>query len=87
MIRLSKTAFVIGTLMAPVALSPVALFAADRVYHDTARNDDHHWNADEDRAYRQWVRENHRHYTSFNKLKEGDQRAYWAWRHDHLDHH
>jgi hypothetical protein len=32
-----------------------------------------------------YAKENHRKATSFAKLKENDQQAYWGWRHDHSD--
>jgi hypothetical protein len=32
-----------------------------------------------------WAKENHRKYQSFDKLKEEEQKSYWAWRHDHSD--
>jgi hypothetical protein len=87
MLRLANAAFLTAALIAPVSVTP-ALFAAEvtvRTYHDSARNEDHKWDKNEDRAYRMWVKENHRKYASFDKLKETDQSAYWGWRHDHPD--
>ena len=52
---------------------------------DERNNDDHTWNNREDNAYRIWVRENHRKYVEFDKLRAEDQQAYWAWRHEHSD--
>lgn len=78
----------LGTaLMIPVATAPLALRAQDRTYHDQGRNDDHQWNTGEDRAYRAWLKENHRKYKDFAKLKKQDQESYWAWRHEHPDAH
>jgi hypothetical protein len=74
-----------AALSVPTLLAPVALRADDRVYHDERFNDDHKWNDHEDRAYRIWVKDNHRKYVDFAKLKAEDQAAYWAWRHDHSD--
>ncbi len=66
--------------------SPTALRAEDRkTYHDAKHNDEHEWNDHEDRAYRMWVKENHRKYHEFGKLKEEDRQNYWAWRHEHSD--
>ena len=56
-----------------------------RKYHDNKYNQDHEWNTNEDHAYRVWVKENHRKYQAFGKLKEGDRQSYWEWRHDHPD--
>jgi hypothetical protein len=72
-------------LVVPVAMAPATLRAEDHKYHDAAHNDDHTWNSHEDRAYRMWLKENHRKHTDFARLKENDQQAYWGWRHDHSD--
>lgn len=74
-----------ATLAGSLALAPTVLRADDRVYHDRDHNDDHHWNAHEDKAYRVWVKENHRHYQNFDRLKDEDRSAYWNWRHEHSD--
>lgn len=89
--RSFSSAFLSLALLLPVA-APFALRADDRSYHDKDHNDEHHWDSKEDRAYRSWAKENRRKYVTFNKLKENDQQAYWAWRHqhgddDHRDHH
>jgi hypothetical protein len=89
MSRFWSTAFLSAALMAPIALTPTALLAQDhksaRVYHDKKHNDDHEWNGQEDRAYAVYVKDNHRKSTSFAKLKDNDQQAYWGWRHEHSD--
>ena len=78
-----------AALIASLAISPMSMQATDRknahTYHDKQRNDDHQWNNHEDQAYRVWVKENHRKSTSFVKLRENDQQAYWGWRHEHSD--
>jgi len=78
-----------AALLAPVALTPVVLRAddrdRDRVYRDEKFHDEHHWNDHEGRAYRMWVRERHRRYVDFDRLRAEDQAAYWAWRHEHSD--
>ncbi len=28
---------------------------------------------------------NHRKYTTFSRLNDNDQQAYWGWRHEHSD--
>ena len=87
MTRFWNTVLLSATLMMPVAVAPLALRADDhgRSYHDRDHNDDHAWNNHEDRAYRIWVRENHRHYHNFARLRAEDQAAYWNWRHEHSD--
>lgn len=75
----------LGTLM----LTPSILRADHddhaRVYQDRDHHDEHHWDKHEDRAYRMWVKENHRRYRDFNRLRAEDQAAYWNWRHEHSD--
>ena len=77
-------------LAAPVILTP-AMNADDRdhdhdhVYRDRDHNDEHHWDKREDRAYRMYLKENHRRYRDFERLREEDRAAYWAWRHEHSD--
>jgi len=83
--RFWKQVLLCATLAAPITLKPIALQAEDRKYHDAKHNDDHEWNSHEDRAYRMWVKERHRKYVDFAKLKENDQQDYWAWRHEHSD--
>ena len=74
-----------AVLTASVTWVPTTLLADDRTYHDKAHNDEHHWDSHEDRAYRMWVKENHRKYRDFARLKAEEQERYWAWRHEHSD--
>jgi hypothetical protein len=90
--RFLNAALLSVALIVPLAMAPSALRADDdrhddhdRVYHDRDHDDDHHWDNREDRAYRIWVRENHRRYETFERLREEDRRAYWGWRHEHPD--
>jgi hypothetical protein len=84
--RYCKAMLLGAALIVPITLTPTALRAEDhRTYQDKEHNDEHAWNDHEDRAYRMWVKENHRKYQEFAKLKEEDQRAYWGWRHNHSD--
>jgi hypothetical protein len=87
--RFWNSALLSAALMIPIAMAPTALRAQDhktaRTYHDKQHNDDHQWNNQEDQAYRMWTKENHRKNSTFSKLKDNDQQAYWGWRHDHSD--
>ncbi len=77
-----------AALIVPAAIAPTVLRAEDHktvTYHDKNHNDDHEWNDHEDRAYRLYVKEHHRKYSPFVRLKENDQQAYWGWRHEHSD--
>jgi len=86
--------FLGAALSIPAAYSPMPLRAddehdrrteKDQRYRDAKHNDEHEWNSREDRAYREWVKENHRKYQDFNRINERDQEQYWNWRHDHPD--
>ena len=55
-----------------------------RVY-DEPRRDYHRWNSREDRAYREYLREQRRQYRVFATLDRREQEAYWEWRHNHPD--
>ena len=85
-----NAALLSAALIVPVAITPVALRAEDhkvevRTYHDKDHKDDHQWNSHEDKAYRIYVKQNHRKYGNFAQLNENDQQAYWGWRHEHSD--
>jgi hypothetical protein len=87
-LRFANTALLSLALLGTVSVTPTLLHAADhnnKKWHDNARNEDHEWNSHEDKAYRMWVKEDHRKYKDFGKLKEEDRQRYWAWRHDHSD--
>ena len=82
--RFLNAALLGAALIVPIAVAPLTLRAEDgKTYHDKAHNDDHQWNANEDKAYGVYVKDNHRKNTSFVKLKVNDQQAYWGWRHEH----
>ena len=84
-----NSALLCAALIAPIALAPSMLRAQDHkaavTYHDKQHNDDHEWNAHEDRAYRMYAKQNHHKYATFSTLNENDQQAYWGWRHEHSD--
>jgi hypothetical protein len=82
-----STALLSAALIVPVAMGPSALHAQDhsRTYHDKEHNDDHQWNNHENRAYRIYLKQNHRRYHDFSRQREEDQQAYWGWRHEHSD--
>ena len=74
-----------ASFLVPMTVAPTALHADDRKYHDADHNDDHAWNKNEDNAYRRWEKDNHRKHVDFARAKDEDQKAYWAWRHEHPD--
>jgi hypothetical protein len=76
--RSLQTALLAAALALPVAMTTTSVLRADdRTYHDAARNEDHKWDSHEDKAYRMWVKEQHRKNVDFAKLKAEDQQAYW----------
>jgi hypothetical protein len=81
--RFLHAALLGAALLVSSAIAPTVLRA--QTYHDVQRKEDHHWDAHEGKAYRMWVKENHRKYADFAKLKAEDQQAYWDWRHEHTD--
>ena len=92
--RLNTNRFHVGTLLggafilAMAAATPSPLRADDKkpvTYHDKKNNDNHQWNAQEEKAYQIYWTENNRPYAQFPTLHEDQQQAYWAWRHDHSD--
>jgi len=88
MSRFWNTALLSAALMVPIAMAPRVMRAeeqAARTYHDKQHNDDHQWNGNEDQAYRAYVKDTHRKYRDFDKIKENDRQQYWGWRHDHSD--
>jgi hypothetical protein len=85
MTNIFKTTAIAGAFIGTLALIPATMRADERKYHDTAHNDDHNWSNHEDRAYRMWVKENHRKYRNFEILREEDRQTYWGWRHEHDD--
>ena len=52
-------------------------------YYDSTYKEYHNWDANEDRAYRMYLEENHRTYADFPKTKTTEQTEYWKWRHNH----
>jgi hypothetical protein len=59
--------------------------ARERAYEDRSHRDSHTWNADEDRAYRQYLQERRMRYHEFSRANQREQEDYWRWRHDHMD--
>jgi hypothetical protein len=57
-----------------------------RVY-DRSHKDYHNWDDNEDRAYRQYLGDNHQNYREYSRLNNKQQNTYWNWRHGHPDSH
>jgi hypothetical protein len=82
----------LGSLVLAVALSaPLATTGcavhAYRVY-DPYYHDYHRWDHHEEVYYQQWAVETHHDpHRDYRHLDTNDQKQYWAWRHNHGDHH
>ena len=86
MTSLCNAALLGALALGPFTTVPSLLRAEEhRHYHDKDHNDDHEWNDREERAYRMWLKENHRKHRDFDKLRDEDRQAYWGWRHEHSD--
>ena len=71
------------TLIGPVVAQSRA--PQEKRYYDKSGKDYHTWNANEDRAYRSYVTEQHQQYRDFNKVNKNQQQQYFNWRHQHSD--
>ena len=70
-----STTMLAGALLIPTVVMPVALQAQDhKSYHDKRHNDDHDWNDHEDRAYRLYLKQNHRKYREFSGLRDNQRK-------------
>jgi hypothetical protein len=80
--------FLIVALAAP--LSSIASPGAQkpsvqiRVY-DSTHKDYHNWDDNENRAWGQYLSENHYKTHDYKKANKREQSQYWNWRHDHED--
>ena len=91
--------YILSTLLLGAALvAPGALKAQDesrktttttttttesKRYYDSEEKVYRNWDDREDRAYRLYLKESHRDYVEFPKVKTTEQREYWRWRHGH----
>ncbi len=56
----------------------------NRVY-DKGHKDYHNWDDNENRAWGQYLTENHKSSHEFSKANNKEQTQYWNWRHAHPD--
>jgi hypothetical protein len=54
-------------------------------YYDKSGGDYHEWSPNEDRAYHQYVSENHKKDREFAKTSSREKDDYFKWRHSHPD--
>ena len=87
-------------LLGSVLVAPVGLRAQDETrktttttttttetqrYYDPVVKDYHEWSDTEDRSYRIYLKDRHRDYVEFQKMKPKEQKEYFKWRHGHPD--
>lgn len=82
-----KSLLCAGPLMAAalIAAGVATACAPTRNVYDSSYNDNHRWDRREDAAYRRWEAERHLRHIAYEQRALDEQRAYWAWRHDHPD--
>lgn len=70
-------------------ITPVCLQAQDhhddKGYYDKHHKDYHHWDDNEDKAWRIYLEQQHHAYYDWNRANARQQQAYWDWRHNHSD--
>jgi len=84
-----------GFLLGAAMLVPIVASAQDhpyngryydnRRYYDSDGRDYHVWNAQEDRAYRFYLNDQHLPYREWRSVRGPDQQSYFRWRHTHPD--
>jgi hypothetical protein len=82
--------FLTAALAAPLSImatpTPQEAGVQVRVY-DSHHKDYHNWDDNENRAWNQYLTENHRDAHEYAKSNKREQTQYWNWRHAHPDHH
>jgi hypothetical protein len=80
--------FLTAALAAPMAMiaapGPQEAHAQVRVY-DKEHKDYHNWDDNENRAWGQYLNENHRNSHEYSKATKKEQAQYWNYRHAHPD--
>ena len=85
--------YIASLFLTAVLATPVAMVAVTvpqeagvqvRVY-DKGHKDYHNWDDNENRAWGQYLTENHKSSHEFSKANKKEQSQYWNWRHAHPD--
>jgi hypothetical protein len=86
--RYIASLFLTAALAAPVSVMarpiPQEANVQVRVY-DRNHKDYHNWDDNENRAWGQYLTENHKNSREFSKSNRKEQSHYWNWRHAHPD--
>jgi hypothetical protein len=87
--RCIASLFLTATLVAPVSIMAAPVPQEARVQirvYDRQHKDYHNWDDNENRAWGQYLTENHRNSHEFSKANKREQARYWNYRHSHPDH-
>jgi len=85
--------YIASLFLAAAFAAPMSLIAAPvpqeagvqiRVY-DRQHRDYHNWDENENRAWGQYLAENHREAHEYSRANRREQTRYWNWRHTHPD--
>ena len=86
--RYISSLFLTAALAAPVALmaipGPQEDHNQNRVY-DKQHKDYHNWNDNENKAWGQYLSDNHKSSHEYSKASKKEQSQYWNYRHAHPD--
>jgi hypothetical protein len=80
--------FLVAALAAPVTIMAVPAPQDDREHkrvYDKEHKDYHNWDDNENRAWGQFLTENHRESHEYAKSNKKEQSEYWNYRHSHPD--
>jgi hypothetical protein len=86
MILLCLAAAVAAPALAGPIPAPQEPGGQARVY-DKDHKDYHNWDDNENRAWGQYLNENHKSSHEFSTANKREQSRYWKWRHAHPDKH
>ena len=79
--------FLTAALAAPLSLlaAPAPQVGVQVRVYDRDHKDYHNWDDHENRAWAQFLVENHRTSHDYKKANHREQSQYWTWRHAHPD--
>ena len=81
----------VAALAAPVSIRAIPATQEDhkqdehKKVYDKQHKDYHNWDDNENRAWGNFLTENHRDSHDFAKANKKEQSEYWNWRHSHPD--
>jgi hypothetical protein len=86
--RYIASLFLTAALVAPVAIMAAPAPQETRVqlrFYDKQHKDYHNWDDNENRAWGQYLTQNHKNSHEFSKANKKEQSNYWNYRHSHPD--